>query len=290
MQALHSVDRLRVSIVVDNTVYRPGFLAEWGFAALVEAESGGRVTRLLFDTGSSSEALLHNLGMLGVEASTIDYVVLSHGHYDHTGGLRGFLERAGGKIVVAHPGVFAKKFSLKGGRLRYIGSPIALSEAESMAKVVLSRKPLEIFEGAYFLGEIPREGHPEYRDGMYVAGEEGLEEDRLLDDTALAVNVKSLGLVLLTGCGHSGVLNIVRAAQKLTGAKVFAVVGGLHLMGLAPNDVYSVFDRLDEWGVKAVAPAHCSGTVAKCQASEIRKGFLLDTGSGAQLVFAPPDL
>lgn len=279
------VDSLDVVIVADNTVHSPGLLAEWGFSALLRATVGEKTYSILFDTSTTGSVLLHNMDALGIRPEDIDYIVLSHGHYDHTGGLKDLLERSGKKTIIAHPDAFGQKYSLKGGFLRYIGSPFTLEEIRGLSHLVLAKDPFMFAPGAYYMGEIKREGFPEYREGMYKLEEGVLVEDPMLDDTGVAVNVDGLGLVVFTGCGHSGVLNIVRHAEKTLGEKVYAVVGGLHMFKEEPDKVYSVFDRLEEWGVKKVAPAHCSGVVAKCQAAEIRRGFFIEAGSGSRIVF-----
>ncbi|RLE59983.1 MAG: hypothetical protein DRJ35_04490 [Thermoprotei archaeon] len=281
----NTVNALEVIIIVDNMVHSSGLFAEWGFSALLKVIVGEKTYNILFDTSTTDTILLHNMEVLGIKPGEIDYIVLSHGHYDHTGGLKIFLEKAGKKIVIAHPDAFKKKYSLKNGFLRYIGSPFSLEEIRSLSNLMLVRSSFMFVPGVYYMGEIAREGFPEHREDMYMLEEGVLVEDPMLDDTGVAVNVEGLGLVVITGCGHSGVLNIVRHAEKTFGEKVYAVIGGLHMYGMEPDKVYKIFDRLEEWGVKRVAPAHCSGIVAKCQASEIKRGFLLETGSGARIIF-----
>lgn len=280
-----TVDVLEVIIIVDNMVHSSGLFAEWGFSALLRAVVGEKTYNILFDTSTTGAVLLHNMEVLGIKPEEIDYIVLSHGHYDHTGGLKSLLEKAGKKIVIVHPAAFKQKYSLKNGFLRYIGSPFSLEEIRGLSNLMLVKNSFMFAPGVHYMGEITRESFPEHREGMYMLEEGVLVKDPMLDDTGVAVNVEGLGLVVITGCGHSGVLNIVKHAEKTFGEKVYAVIGGLHMYDMEPDKAYKIFDMLEEWGVKKVAPAHCSGIVAKCQASEIKRGFLLETGSGARIIF-----
>jgi len=270
---------------VDNKVAAPRLRAEWGFSALLRVEAGGDTYTLMLDTGESGTVLLHNMRVLGVNPREPGIVALSHGHYDHTGGLAALLDAGARPLVVAHPSAFEPKYSYHGGMLEYIGAPLPPSRVEEKARLLLAANSFELAPGVYWLGEIGREGFMESHEGLYAARGGRLVEDTVPDDTAVAVLVEGVGTVVVTGCSHSGILNIVRHAERVTGEKVYAVIGGLHMAWLKPEETYSVLDRLEEWGVRQVAPAHCSGLHAACQAAEIREGFLLPTGAGARYTY-----
>lgn len=280
-----AADRLEVLLLVDNKVSAPRLRAEWGFSALLRVEAGGDTYTLMLDTGESGTVLLHNMRVLGVDPREPEILALSHGHYDHTGGLGALLDAGARPLVVAHPSAFEPKYTYHGGRLDYIGAYMTPSQVEEKARLLLAANSFELAPGVYWLGEIEREGFMESHEGLYTVRGGRLVEDTVPDDTAVAVRVAGLGTVVVTGCSHSGILNIVRHAERVTGDKVYAVIGGLHLAWLKPDETYSVLDRLEEWGVHQVAPAHCSGLQTACQAAEIRDGFLLPTGAGARYTY-----
>ena len=143
---------IRITTLSENTA-NPGFLAEWGISMLIE--TGGQ--RVLFDTGAGFSTV-HNAQLLGIDLSAIDRVVLSHGHYDHTGGLREVLRRAGQKEVIAHPGIWEKKYGRRpGGRERYVGIPFAREELEALgASFALTKESVKLSAKIITSGEIPK--------------------------------------------------------------------------------------------------------------------------------------
>ncbi|MEB2836376.1 MAG: MBL fold metallo-hydrolase [Desulfurococcales archaeon] len=259
---------LRVRILVDNSAPLPTrLLAEYGFSALVEdLESGSTI---LFDTGSTGVALRHNLEALGVDASRVDYVVLSHRHYDHTGGLKAFLEMRGGKpvTVVAHESLFKPSYArikALGGTLRDIGLPFTRGELEALgARFLLIRKPLKLTENITVSGEIPREWGPTHAWGMLRLEDGGLVEDDMRDDMALYIET-SEGLLAITGCGHAGVENIVEYGLSLTSTKsLHGLIGGLHLLGAPRERMAAVVSYLGEKRPKLLAATHCTGPLVQ---------------------------
>ncbi len=259
---------LRLTVLVDNSAPLPTkLLAEYGFAALVEdAEAGVRV---LFDTGTSGHVLEYNLRLLGVDPKSVDFVVLSHRHYDHTGGLRRFLELREGKpvTVVAHPRLFEPAYArlrALGGVLRDIGLPYTRRELEELgARFLLSRKPVQLTERITVSGEIPREWGPTHAWGMLRLHNGELVEDDMSDDMALYIDSPG-GLLALTGCGHAGVENIVEYGLEATGSKtLYGLVGGLHLLGAPAERMSQVVKYLASKQPRLVAAAHCTGPLAQ---------------------------
>jgi len=188
--------------------------------------------KVLFDTGASLSAV-HNAQLMGVDLSAVDRIVLSHGHYDHTGGLREVLRRAGQKEVIAHPAVWGKKYGyLKGEPERYIGIPFVREGLEVLgASFNLSVEPVKLSANVMTTGEIPMVTDYEAVDtDLYVKEDGGLKPDSLADDLALIIDAE-FGLVVMLGCAHRGIVNTLRHAQKLTGKElIYAAIGGTHLL------------------------------------------------------------
>ncbi len=276
---MKSVSSLSITVLSDNfsSTIIPPLLGEWGFSAYIEADD----TRILYDVGNSGVPLIHNAEKLGVNLSNIDYLVLSHGHLDHTGGLGNLelRERLKGKVVVAHPSIFERKFLNWRNKFEYIGLPLTQEEMERDFRLLLTREPLELSDGVMFSGEVKDYHFPRYNKGLFKSTPDGVVQDPLSDDVALYVNVKDKGLVTITGCGHSGILNIVRHGREVTKVdKVMAIVGGLHLLSSRRDEVEDVIKSLD---VEKLAPAHCSGNLAKVLAGD----KYVDAGVGARIRF-----
>jgi 7,8-dihydropterin-6-yl-methyl-4-(beta-D-ribofuranosyl)aminobenzene 5'-phosphate synthase len=245
-----------------------GLLAEHGFSALVTVRRGSAATTLLFDTGLSPEAMTTNADRLGVDLASVQAVVLSHGHFDHAGGLAGLATRLGDRSMpmVVHPGVWTRRrLNAPGGDPWEMPtlSKRAL-EAEGFA-VIERRWPSLLLDGAVLItGEVDRttdfeRGMPPAHEGFSGSGWE--PDPLILDDQALVVHVRGKGLVVVTGCGHAGVINIVRHAQRLTGVtRLHALLGGLHLNGdfFAPSIAPTV-GALTEMTPALVVPGHCTG-------------------------------
>jgi len=257
---------LKLTILVDNnTIIDRYYLGEPGFSCLLESNG----TRILFDTGYSG-IFLDNAAALGLDLATVDAVVISHGHDDHTGGLRHWLARdttaasgrqhAGLPLLVAHPRAFDPK---RYGSLS-IGSPVALDELAGHFEPRLSGEPLDLGGGFVFLGEIPRQGSIE---GATPIGETdrpgGTIPDLLPDDTAIAWK-GSEGVVVITGCSHAGIVNIVEHAVRVCGDdRVVDIVGGFHLLGATDERLGFTASRLGALNPRSLHPCHCTDFAAR---------------------------
>jgi 7,8-dihydropterin-6-yl-methyl-4-(beta-D-ribofuranosyl)aminobenzene 5'-phosphate synthase len=262
--------KLRLWVVVEDTASssNPQVMAQHGLCILLEIDLGDRkFMNLLLDTGTTSNGTLHNIDIMGIDLRQTDLIVLSHGHYDHTGGLLGVLQRAGKRTpVIAHPGICNPKLKTR-PFLKFIGLPFMIQEAESAGAIMLySRGCIKLAEGVFTTGEVARDTIFEKVAG-FVTLEEGMfKEDAIIDDQALVVNVQDKGLVVISGCAHSGIVNTVRQAQRLSGvSEVYAIVGGFHLHDAGEERLDLTVDELMKLDPKILRPCHCTGTNAICR-------------------------
>ena len=250
---------LKVSVLVENTVgVSTGVVAEWGLAMLLDFGD----ECILLDTGEQGN-IVKNAKAQGIDLGQVDKLVLSHGHYDHTGGLMAFLKDKGPISVYAHPEVFMGHYSQRSSASspRYIGVPYCLEQLESVgANFIWQREPVKIRTDLWLSGEIPRFTDFEQIDNALV-NKEGLQfvQDQIPDDLSLFYESEK-GLVILFGCAHAGLVNIVEHAKKVTGIdKVRAIVGGTHLGPASPEQKEETIDYLKKLNLEVLAPNHCTG-------------------------------
>ncbi|HPZ42569.1 MAG TPA: MBL fold metallo-hydrolase [Bacillota bacterium] len=247
---------LKVTVVCENTVGTPeNLVGEWGLCLYIEKD--GR--KILFDTGEQGN-LLSNAAALGLDLKQVEALVLSHGHSDHTGGLRAFLRHRGRLPVYAHPALFTSHYSAD--KHRYIGVPFCREVLENAgADFVLTREPREILPGLWVSGEIPRETPFEKPDNKLYCQENGkkISPDPLLDDLSLYCVIPE-GLVILLGCAHAGLVNIIKHARKVTGvSQVYAIIGGTHLGPAPASQQEAALTFLQGLDLCLLAANHCTG-------------------------------
>jgi len=266
---------VRITTLSENTA-NLGFLAEWGISILVEVDG----MKILVDTGLSLSAV-HNAKLLGVDLSTIDRIVLSHGHVDHTGGLRDVLKIKGEVEVIAHPDVWTPKYVRRDeeSQEQYISIPFSREELESCgARFNLSREPVYITDNVLTTGEIPMLSSYEKIEGnLFVKENDTLCQDQLADDLALVIDT-DFGLVVILGCAHRGIVNTLRQAQQLTGKElVYAVIGGTHLYRASKERIEKTIVDLKKMGVQRLGVSHCTGFHAAARmAQEFEGAFFLN--------------
>jgi 7,8-dihydropterin-6-yl-methyl-4-(beta-D-ribofuranosyl)aminobenzene 5'-phosphate synthase len=246
----------RIRIVCDNTAGPlSGTLGEHGFAALVERDGYS----LLFDTGGG-HTLLHNAQRMNLDLRKVDEVVLSHGHYDHTGGLWSLLQTCGPKRVLAHPAVFAKRYAIRESVQHSIGIPYDEEFLRGLgATFSYSDAFRELSPGIFLTGEVPRVTDFERGDTALFCDPSGCEADTVADDQSL-VMVTPKGLLLLLGCCHAGLVNTIELAREKTGVDdVYAVIGGCHLAFSSQAQIEGTIKALRRYRIRKICAGHCTG-------------------------------
>jgi len=255
--------KARITIICENTVTIKGGLGEHGFSAYVETERGN----YLFDTGRG-EALIPNLWKFDKDPLAIQKIMLSHGHYDHTGGLASILELLGGVDILAHPDIFTIRYRIsqadgKEAR-RYVGLKFQRAYLEGLGgRFILEKNFREVTREMFLTGEVPRRTSFEKGERRLFTESQGkLIPDPFLDDQALIIESEK-GLVLLLGCAHSGMINILEYAIEKTGEeRVRAIIGGTHLDLASPQQVEETVAALKKFKVERIGVSHCTGLKA----------------------------
>ena len=245
-----SLDETILTVVADNRIVSPRLKAVWGLSICVLARRNNEYVSLLFDTDTYPHILKHNVGALGLKLSRLDGVVISHDHSDHTGGLPLIPSYAPG-IPVYIP---QKSSSILKERILSLGF-----------KLVEVKDKYVINNGVFIIGGLERYG---------------------ISEQSLVLTVKNLGLIVLVGCSHPGVVNIVRKAYTELGVKPYAVIGGFHLEWASSKEIQEVVGNLLSLGVRKIGPMHCSGEGIRRYLREHNPRVFLDIRAGSTVVFA----
>ncbi|HIE23585.1 MAG TPA: MBL fold metallo-hydrolase [Candidatus Korarchaeota archaeon] len=269
------IERIRVTAIVDNeTHYEGPLLAENGISLLIEVKSKDSKATVLMDTGMTGLPLINNARELGLDLKKVDFVIISHNHYDHTGGLLRFLKETNRKIpVIMHPDVFSQKYailpSLGIKKLTYTGPPFTKEDVLNSGGLLLfSKESVPIFQGVMTSGEIERSTGFEKPTGFWKVKNGKFIQDKLLDDMALIIKVKD-GIVILTGCGHSGIVNTALHAMKIGGGRIKAILGGFHLIDANLDRIERTTRELKKLNPEIIAPMHCTGLKAKAEIAKL---------------------
>lgn len=299
---LRPTDSVSVTVLIDNSLdhflldsgeamQRPLLswtdnpVAEHGLSLCVAFEGSGERHTVLLDTGLSARTLLRNMDALGVSPDSVEAVILSHGHMDHTGGLLELLaRRTAGCDLISHPGAYCRRrLNIPGkGPQPELPSLDATALRAAGANIVTEAGPATWFSGMLLtLGEVERT--TDFEKGFPMAEIEtdgAWGPDPFRDDQAIVFHVRDKGLVVISGCAHAGIVNTVRYAQKVTGVdKVHAVMGGFHLTGPAFAAVVGpTAAALREFGARYIIPMHCTGfTATTAMAQALPEEFLLSS-------------
>jgi len=278
------IRKLSITQVIENAAGAPGLLGEHGAAFLVEADDHC----LLFDTGQGM-VLRHNVERLEIALERVESIILSHGHYDHTGGLLTALELTGPVDLYLHPEALSPKYNRNG---RAIGSPV--EDLETLRpltrRLVASTEPTQVAPGILLTGEIPRTHPIEDTGGPFYRDAQCTEPDALADDQALVVDT-SAGLVVLLGCGHSGLVNTLDWVRELLPDRpLHAVLGGMHLLRADRDRLDFTAQALAEREVAYLAPNHCTGLAAICHLRQRFPVQFRESPAGTRHDFGHPDV
>lgn len=215
-----------VCVVEDDIIKGSDLRREHGLSFWIETPNGS----ILFDTGQTDSVLSHNLEALGLPLKKVTAVALSHAHYDHTGGLETVLATRNDMTIYANPDIFRPRYALRNVEYQSAGIKIDHSKLASLAKINLCDQPIEILPGLWTTGEITERPEPQVSSPhLFIRSDNGWEADPYLDDMSLVYKT-SMGLVLICGCCHAGIINTLFHVKRIFSEPIRAVIGGIHLI------------------------------------------------------------
>jgi len=258
-------------------------VAEHGFSVLIEVFKGSGKQVYLFDTGFTVGALMHNIQRLNVQIDDIDAIIISHGHPDHAGGLCGILGQSDRDIpVIMHPKAFQERYLVFPDEPLILGNILNQNSVEEAGgELVLNEDEFKLGSGVMVTGKVEMKNKfEEHFPAAYYDKSGLLEKDLFDDEKSLVINLESKGLIILSGCGHRGIINTIEYAKEITGIHhVHAVIGGFHLTGKTSMDkIENTVEAMKVINPDYVVPTHCTGWKAMYMfADTMPEKFLLNT-------------
>lgn len=273
---------IRLTCLINDTQGAAQLPVEHGLSILIETDAGS----LLFDTGQTG-LVVDNARHLGLDLSHVERIVLSHGHYDHTGGLGAVLNVTPRGTLFLHPAALERKYSRRTGTTRDIGMP-KLTAPEIRRRgwnIVETLRSTEVMPGFHVTGPVPRETPFEDVGGSFFLDDGGTQADPIIDDQAVYFSTRA-GLVVVLGCAHAGVINTLRYISQLTGGTpVHAVIGGMHLLHAPVSRLTATTETLRQYEARLVVPCHCTGSAATAMLRSQLGPSFRDCGIGSQFTF-----
>lgn len=262
---------MKISVLTDDKAKRRAFLAEHGLSVYIEYDKH----KILFDTGQS-DVCCRNAETMGLELNKIDFIVLSHGHYDHCGGLINFFnsDSVNYPKVFVRSSAFAKKYAINsdGSSYRDIGIPWSLDRYNILKdNIVFVRDVLRITPDITLLGDIPSgTDFEELPKGFFTQDKNSMQPDRMEDEQMMVFDTEK-GLIIFLGCSHQGIINCLNYALKLfPGKKINTLVAGMHLENISEKRLGMTIKHMLDFDIRLIFPLHCTGIIA---ISEIKRQF-----------------
>jgi 7,8-dihydropterin-6-yl-methyl-4-(beta-D-ribofuranosyl)aminobenzene 5'-phosphate synthase len=282
------LNSLKITVCAEDSVaYESPYLGQHGISLFLAARRDGIERNVLVDVAQNPRALLENMERMGIAPSRIDAVVLTHCHYDHTQGLGKVLKAIGKRDlpVIAHPDIFRLNF-ITDPYLRHVGvmgGDRRVDIEASGGSLFLTKDPLELMPGLITTGEVERvTDFEEVGIPLYTIHDGELQADPMRDDISLVARVKGKGLVIITGCSHAGIVNIVKQAVTMTGTdRVHGIVGGFHLIEAPDERIKKTVQAIKEFTPDWVYAGHCTGFRAQVEFFQALKDSFSPLHTGA---------
>ena len=253
---------IKIITLIDNVTYKEGLKGEHGLSFLVKTPD----IKILFDTGQSDQ-FIKNATLLGEDLTDVDYLVISHGHYDHTGGIQAFLELNNKAKIIINENAFEDKFSKSTGVIRPIGMSVAKDSIKRRVQLVTDS--LELNTGIWVLGNIINQTTYEtVNPKLLVSRESNLVSDTFEDELVLYL-IHHHQLIIISGCAHHGIINTINAVEKHSGIdSIRLITGGTHLNGAPNHRIEATVNDLKKMKIDSLMPNHCTGIAAYQYLSE----------------------